>query len=200
MVLSPINDTLETTAKENLPSGITCILIFSIVFFSGCAKQQVLHPEGQGRLMEVTGYCGCSTCCGWERGSWSLLKLDFWNRYVNYGKHSGKTYSGLTAAGTTPTEPQAGFFSVDSLERPWMIPTRLILFPWYFLPEQGTIAADTKFYPFGTRMYVPGYGWGIVEDKGGKIKGPDRIDLFFESHEEAMQWGRKKINVVIEKP
>ncbi len=181
MVLSPINDTLETTAKEKLPSGITCILIFSIVFFSGCAKQQVLHPEGQGRLMEVTGYCGCSTCCGWERGSWSLLKLDFWNRYVNYGKYSGKTYSGLTAAGTTPTEPQAGFFSVDSLERPWMIPTRLIL-------------------SFGTRMYVPGYGWGIVEDKGGKIKGPDRIDLFFESHEEAMQWGRKKINVVIEKP
>ena len=178
------------------------ILFLTVVlFFSGCAKQQVIHTEGQeGRLMEVTGYCGCSTCCGWERGSWALLKLDFWNRYVNYGKQSGKPYSGLTAAGTTPTEPQSGFFSIDSLERPWMIPTRLILFPWYFLPEQGTIAADTKYYPFGTRMYVPGYGWGIVEDKGGKIKGPDRIDLFFESHAEALQWGRKKLNVVIEKP
>jgi hypothetical protein len=202
MVLSPLNDKLAIPAHERQPSVRVSIFFLTVVlFFSGCAKQQVIHTEGQeGRLMEVTGYCGCSTCCGWERGSWALLKLDFWNRYVNYGKQSGKPYSGLTAAGTTPTEPQSGFFSIDSLERPWMIPTRLILFPWYFLPEQGTIAADTKYYPFGTRMHVPGYGWGIVEDKGGKIKGPDRIDLFFESHAEALQWGRKKLNVVIEKP
>jgi len=176
------------------------LLLGIILIFSGCAKRQVIHPEGQGRLMETTGYCGCSQCCGWERGSWSCLKLDFWNRYVNYGKNAGRPYSGLTASGTTPTEPQPGFFSTDTLEHPWMIPTRLILFPWYFLPEQGTVAADTKYYPFGTRMYVPGYGWGIVEDRGGAIKGPDRIDLFFESHEEAMQWGRKKVNVIIEKP
>lgn len=79
-----------------------------------------------------------------------------------------------------------------------MIPTRLILFPWYFLPQKGTIAADTKYYPFGTRMYIPGYGWGIVEDKGGAIKGADRIDLFFDSHEDARQWGRRKVHVEIE--
>lgn len=176
------------------------LLLLGVILFSGCAKRQVIFTEGQGRLMETTGYCGCSQCCGWERGSWSYLKLDFWNRYINYGKHAGKPYSGLTAGGTTPTEPQAGFFSLDTLERPWMIPVRLILFPWYFLPEQGTIAADTKYYPFGTKMYVPGYGWGIVEDKGGAIKGPDRIDLFFDSHEKALQWGRKKVNVLIEPP
>jgi hypothetical protein len=202
MVLSSINGMLSASVKERWPSARVFLIFFTVIlFFSGCAKKSVLQPEGQeGRLMEATGYCGCSECCGWERGSWTVLKLDFWNRYVNYGKQSGKPYSGLTAAGTTPTEPQPGFFSVDSLERPWMIPTRLILFPWYFLPEQGTIAADTKYYPFGTRMYVPGYGWGVVEDRGGKIKGPDRIDLFFESHAEAMQWGRKKVRVIIEKP
>jgi 3D (Asp-Asp-Asp) domain-containing protein len=80
-----------------------------------------------------------------------------------------------------------------------MIPTRLILFPWYFLSQQGTIAADTKQYPFGTRMYIPGYGWGVVEDKGGAIKGPNRIDLFFDTHEEAIHWGRRKVNVEIER-
>ncbi len=38
--------------------------------------------------------------------------------------------------------------------------------------------------------YVPGYGWGRVEDKGGAIKGEARLDLFFHSHEAALQWGR----------
>ena len=52
---------------------------------------------------------------------------------------------------------------------------------------------------FGTRMYIPGYGWGIVEDKGGAIKGPDRIDLFFDSHADAIQWGRRKVAVEIER-
>ena len=61
-----------------------------------------------------------------------------------------------------------------------------------------TIAADTKYYPFGTRMYIPGYGWGVVEDRGGAIKGKDRIDLYFDSHEAAMKWGRRKLPVTIE--
>ncbi|MDD3814178.1 MAG: 3D domain-containing protein [Desulfocapsaceae bacterium] len=182
--------------QNTLPSRIFFILLLGIIlFFSGCAKRPVGKMGTENRIMEVTGYCGCSQCCSWERGRWLFLKLDFWNRYTN----GGREYSGLTASGTTPTEPQAGFFSLDSLQRPWMIPTRLILFPWYFLPEKGTIAADTKYYPFGTRMYIPGYGWGIVEDKGGAIKGPDRIDLFFDSHEDAIQWGRKKVAVEIER-
>lgn len=58
----------------------------------------------------------------------------------------------------------------------------------------GTIAADTSRYPFGTVMYVPGYGYGRVEDRGGAIKG-DRIDLFFRSHGDALRWGRRRVNV-----
>lgn len=184
-----------------VPRGRTSVIILLsiILFFTGCAKRQITPGGDNRRVIETTGYCGCSQCCGWERGNWIFLKLDFWNRYVDYGKYAGRPYSGLTASGTTPTEPQPGFFSLDSLQRPWMIPTRLILFPWFFLPEKGTIAADTKYYPFGTRMYIPGYGWGVVEDKGGAIKGPDRIDLFFDSHADAIQWGRRKVNVEIER-
>ncbi len=181
------------------PKIFFILLLAVTLLLSGCAKRQITSDTVTGRTMEVTGYCGCSTCCGWDRGNWLLLKLDFWNRYINYGKYSGRPYSGLTASGTTPTAPQPGLFSVDSLQYPWMIPARLIFFPWYFLPEQGTIAADTQYYPFGTRMYIPGYGWGVVEDRGGAIKGPDRIDLFFNSHTEAMQWGRRKVAVEIER-
>lgn len=168
--------------------------IFTLLLLSGCAKPPV------ARMMETTAYCGCSSCCGWERGSWHWLKLDFWNRYVSAGPSAGQPYSGLTAGGTKPRQPKEGLFSMDSLSRPYMIPVRLVFFPWYLLPQEGTIAADTKYYPFGTRMHVPGYGWGVVEDRGGAIKGPDRIDLFFDSHNDALTWGRKKVRVVIEYP
>ena len=58
----------------------------------------------------------------------------------------------------------------------------------------GTIAADTTLYPFGTFMYVPGYGYGRVEDRGGAIKG-QRLDVFFKKHRQAEQWGRATVNV-----
>lgn len=181
----------------HLPSRLKWLSLFLILlslFLGGCAKKPV------SRMMETTAYCGCSQCCSWERGSWAYLKLDFWNRYVSKGKGAGRSYTGKTASGTYPREPQEGFFSVDSVQRPWLIPVRLILFPWYFLPADGTIAADTRYYPFGTKMYIPGYGWGVVEDRGGAIKGPNRIDLYFDSHADALQWGRRKLPTSIIKP
>lgn len=168
------------------------LLLATLLLTTGCAKQTV--PT----LFETTAYCNCSSCCGWERGSWRYLKLNFWNKYVSAGPNKGRPYSGLTASGTKPREPQPGLFSKDSVYRPWMIPVRIVLFPWYLLPHDGTIAADTAYYPFGTRMYVPGYGWGVVEDRGGAIKGPNRIDLYFSSHSQALNWGRRKVGVSVE--
>ncbi len=64
--------------------------------------------------------------------------------------------------------------------------------------RKGTIAADTRHYPFGTRIYVPGYGQGVVHDRGGAIGGPARIDLFFRSHRQALRWGRQTLTVYVE--
>ena len=64
---------------------------------------------------------------------------------------------------------------------------------------KGTIAADTNLYPFGTKMYVPGYGWGEVHDVGSAIKG-NHIDVFFPRREDALEWGRKYLNVIVLKP
>ncbi|HMP72000.1 MAG TPA: 3D domain-containing protein [Kiritimatiellia bacterium] len=65
--------------------------------------------------------------------------------------------------------------------------------------RHGTIAADTSIYPFGTVMYVPGYGYGVVEDRGGAIKG-QRIDLYFKTHQRALEWGRQNVTVKVWKP
>ncbi len=167
------------------------ISFLTIFLFSGCAKHNI------SKKIEVTGYCGCGKCCGWERGSMLFLKLDFWKRYITGGPQKGQEYSGLTASGTKPHEIQPGLFSMDSLKRPWMIPIRIVFFPWLFLPKDGTLAADTRFYPFGTRMYIPGYGYGVVEDRGSAIKGPYRIDAYFDSHQDALEWGRETVSVEI---
>ena len=37
-------------------------------------------------------------------------------------------------------------------------------------------------------LEIPGYGTVEVKDRGGKIKG-NRIDVFFHTHAEAVEWG-----------
>jgi len=60
--------------------------------------------------------------------------------------------------------------------------------------QRGVVAVDPKVIPYGTYMYVPGYGYGIALDTGGAIKG-NKIDLFFDTVEEANNWGRRWITI-----
>lgn len=60
----------------------------------------------------------------------------------------------------------------------------------------GTIAADTSLYPFGTVLYVPGYGYGVVADRGSAIQGR-HIDLYFRTHRQAKEWGRRQLAVKV---
>ncbi len=53
------------------------------------------------------------------------------------------------------------------------------------------IAADL---PFGTVLSVPGYGIATVLDRGGAIKGK-RLDLYFDTHQKALNWGRKTLQI-----
>ena len=61
------------------------------------------------------------------------------------------------------------------------------------------VAADTSILPFNTRLIVPGYAANKpvqVIDRGGAIKGK-KLDVFFATHQQAMEWGRKKMEVLI---
>lgn len=62
--------------------------------------------------------------------------------------------------------------------------------------KKGTIAADLSRYPFNTIMYIPDYGYGRVEDCGSGVKG-NHIELFFGSHQQALNWGKQTRNVKI---
>jgi 3D (Asp-Asp-Asp) domain-containing protein len=61
-------------------------------------------------------------------------------------------------------------------------------------PVKGKLIAAPKDIPFGTWLNVPGYGWAEVKDRGGSIKGK-RLDVFFESHQEAMNWGVQYLEI-----
>lgn len=70
------------------------------------------------------------------------------------------------------------------------------------------VAADPKVLPYGTMLTIPGYalvdqqnedaGEYIVPvlDCGGAIKG-NRLDLLFPTHDMALQWGRRTIEVTV---
>jgi len=62
-----------------------------------------------------------------------------------------------------------------------------------------TFVAADKSYRFGTEMVIPGYNSGQsvrVMDRGGAIKG-NRLDLFFHSHQRALEWGVQYLDVLI---
>lgn len=60
----------------------------------------------------------------------------------------------------------------------------------------GIAAVDTNLIPLGTNLYVEGYGHALAADTGGAIKG-NRIDLAFDTYQEAINWGRRDVLVKI---
>jgi len=67
-------------------------------------------------------------------------------------------------------------------------------------PKHGTLAADPERLPYGTEIYIPGYGLGTVEDTGGALRNDKeniRIDVFMSSYENAIEWGKQELVVEI---
>lgn len=65
-------------------------------------------------------------------------------------------------------------------------------------PGDAFVAADNR-YAFGIEVSVPGYNRSQpvkVLDRGGAIRG-DRLDVFFHTHEEALDWGVQFLSVKV---
>ena len=64
------------------------------------------------------------------------------------------------------------------------------------LARRGVVAVDPSVIRLGTRVHVEGYGEAVAGDTGGAIRG-NRIDLCFDTYEQAMQFGRRNVKVHI---
>lgn len=61
--------------------------------------------------------------------------------------------------------------------------------------RRGVIAVDPQTIPLGTRVFIPGYGQAVAEDIGG-FHG-SHIDVAFETHAEAIKFGRRNLEIYI---
>lgn len=62
--------------------------------------------------------------------------------------------------------------------------------------QRGVVAVDTKVIPFGTKLYIEGYGCAVAGDTGSAIKG-NKIDVFVNTYAEARNWGVRTVNVYV---
>lgn len=51
-----------------------------------------------------------------------------------------------------------------------------------------TAAVDPTVIPYGTKMYIEGYGWFVAEDCGGAVSGK-HIDIAVDTHSQAIDMG-----------
>lgn len=109
--------------------------------------------------------------------------IDF-NQYPSAKVVATGYTAGVESTGKTPDHPQYGItYSGVKVKR----------------DLYSTIAADLNVFPLGTILYIPNYGYGVVADIGGAIKG-NKIDLYFDTVEEVYsEWGKKEVEVFVVK-
>ena len=63
-------------------------------------------------------------------------------------------------------------------------------------PEQGVTCAASRAIPFGTRLDIEGVGVRTVQDRLA-TKYDSRVDVYFDKHQDALEFGRKECRVKI---
>jgi len=113
-----------------------------------------------------------------------LEKAFNWKAYPSATVVATGYTAGYESTGKTPDHPQYGItYSGVKVKR----------------DLYSTIAADLNVFPLGTILFILGYGYGVVTDKGSAIKG-NKIDLYFETVEDVYsQWGKKTVEVYVVK-
>lgn len=59
------------------------------------------------------------------------------------------------------------------------------------VPQAGRTIAAPPEYEFGTEIEIEGITY-VVEDRGSAIKG-NKVDIYFDTHAEALQFGRQSL-------
>lgn len=87
--------------------------------------------------------------------------------------------AGPESTGKTPSHPAYGITTSGA-----------------YVKENHTIACP-KELPFGTKIYIPFFDeLYVCEDRGGAIKG-ETLDVYMESVDEAILFGRRKLDIYI---
>ncbi|KAA0545372.1 hypothetical protein FZW96_18565 [Bacillus sp. BGMRC 2118] len=112
----------------------------------------------------------------------SLEEAVDWTRYPSVTVTATGYTAGVESTGKSPDHPSYGItYSGVKVKR----------------DLYSTIAADKSVFPIGTILFIPGYGFGVVADTGGAIKG-NKLDLYYDTVQEVYEkWGKKQVEVYV---
>ncbi|AGT33286.1 hypothetical protein M493_15350 [Geobacillus genomosp. 3] len=164
---------------------ILFLLAFIATFqsVSGVEAKTVLRPFSSALWLEHEPNDGTNGRAKNSSRSAPRLEDQFdWSKYPSVEVVATGYTAGVESTGKTPDHPEYGItYSGVRVKR----------------DLYSTIAADLTIFPIGTILFIPGYGFGVVADKGGAIKG-HRIDLYYETVEDVYKyWGKKKVQVYV---
>ncbi len=128
--------------------------------------------------LPADGVCGISTYAALENSQYATRDTS-WQRAVEaFPKFSKTIFVEATAYSADDPSANSHYTASGTLIR------------------RGIIAVDPNVIPLGTRVYIPDYGEAVAEDTGSAIKG-NKIDIAFDTLEEAMQFGRQNLQIYI---
>lgn len=143
-------------------------------------RQYYLSEKNLNKLIERKEYISSEEIDGPE----TLEEAIDFNQYPTTTVVATGYTAGAESTGKSPDHPEYGItYSGIKVKR----------------DLYSTIAADLSVFPLGTILYIPDYGYGVVTDIGGAIKG-NKIDLYFDTVDEVYsEWGKKEIEVYVVK-
>lgn len=150
----------------NNPVSLVSVFLVAAVIYLSCVITGVKGTYGPITLLSATvRELSNSRLTSEQSGDWQTVRMCV-TAYCPCPKCCGKYSKGITACG-------------------------------YKIHRGDTLVAADKKYSFGTEMIIPGYNNGKpvkVLDRGGAIYG-NRLDVLFASHEKALKWGVRNIDV-----
>ncbi|KEK25154.1 3D domain-containing protein [Bacillus gaemokensis] len=167
---------------------MTCLLVAALCVtwqaLTGISLLEVVRTYQGNKVQEVHAAETSTRVVPSKEVISALEQANEWSKYrVMEVTATGYT-SGIESTGKRPGHPEYGItYSGVKAKR----------------DIYSTIAADLRVFPLGTILFIPGYGYGVVADKGGAIKG-NRLDLYYETVKEVYsQWGKKNVKVYVVK-
>ena len=144
----------------------------------GLATVEAIKNFQADKGMKVDGICGIMTYAALENSQYETQRDPAWEKdFYSESKLGRAIYVEATAY--SPEDPGLGLYTARGS-----------------LVGYGIISVDPSFIPLGTRVYIPGYGEAIADDTGGAIVG-NKIDIAFDTYEEAIRFGRQNIEIYI---
>jgi len=135
-------------------------------------------------------------------GAWKKVSYKGKTRYV-YGAYVGSASGTAKKTSVAPSSSRGSYKMTmnTSAYTPYCVGCSGITASGINVKNNQTykgykIIAAPRQFAIGTKMYIPGFGHAIVQDRGGAIVG-NKLDLLVKTKSQAYSWGRKNVTVTI---